>query len=178
MKTKKFFVIGGVVILVFALVGIGLWYAMRRSSPPSTGGQTATTAPVGGGQINTSSTTPPVVLPPNQTSTSDLFSIVTPRGTVMVENFYKSAVIVSPDGSALIARAPAYDITYFRPDQSFHIAIEETPVADARAQAETAFLKLMGISPIDACKLTVTEGVPIGVDPQSAGVVWGLSFCK
>lgn len=178
MNTKKILIISGVVALVFILIGVCFWYVMRQNSSSSIGGQTTTTTSSGGGQASVTSTPPPVLLPPTQTSTDDLFSLPTPRGVVVVKNFYKNAVIVSSDGSALLARTPAYDITYFRPDQSFHIAIEETPVADARAQAETAFLKLMGINPIDACKLTVTEGVPIGVDQRFAGVVWGLSFCK
>ena len=161
-----------IVILVFGALGIAFWYL----------GHKANTAPAenGGGQLplTETSTTLPVV---SSTSTpaGDTITIGTSKGTVVMKNFYKSAAIISPDGSGvLITDSPAYDISYATYDSSFAISLLQTPLAAVRAQAEAVFLQDLGISKEDACKLKATVEVPVSVDPGNAGINLGLSFCN
>ena len=46
-----------------------------------------------------------------------------------------------------------------------------------RPQMEKDFLKTLGISEADACKLKVITNVPYDVNPDTAGIDYGLSFC-
>src|SRR5689334_7441898 len=65
-----------------------------------------------------SSTTPhTVILPP--VPNGDRISIGTSQGSVLVKNFYSSAVQTNSEGDVLIARAKEYDIVYLASNSSF-----------------------------------------------------------
>jgi hypothetical protein len=182
MTAKKLILI---IVIILILGVFSFWYFGRMANTPaenSTGQlplvETGTPAENNGGasiSANTSSLAVPLVSVP----TGDTIAIGTSQGTVVMKNFYKNAAIVSADGSgALINDDHAYNISYSTYDSSFSISLLQTPVAVARTQAEAAFLQNLGISKEDACKLKVTVEVPIGVDPQNAGINLGLSFCN
>jgi hypothetical protein len=95
-----------------------------------------------------------------------------------MNNFYQTAQTITQDQQAvIIENSGDYAITYNVPDSSFAIAILSTPLEAARQAAESAFLSELGISKQDACKLTVYEGVPIGVSDEYPGESFPLSFC-
>ncbi len=169
---KKIILISAIVVFGLAVVVAAFYYLGSAPSGPSSNGSTST-FPI------SQTSTPPIAPPPAAGSSSGIFNITTPEGVVTVKNFYQSAVLVTASGSqALVARTPGYDISYYQPDNSFAISISQKPVMTARAQAEAALLEQLGISQADACKLKVTVGVPISVDPQYAGMDLGLSFCR
>lgn len=176
---KKIILITGVIVVVLG-AGVLLWLFANKSGSPLPS-QTSTSSFSVSQTSTPSSTNNPSTLPsaPTQGSSVDVFSIATPQGTVLVNNFYKNAVQVFSDGSgALIIRDPAYDVLYFQPDGSFTISILKKPVLANRTQAESAFLQELNISQADACKLKVLVGVPISIDPQYSGKNLGLSFCQ
>jgi hypothetical protein len=70
-----------------------------------------------------------------------------------------------------------YTIVFWAPASSFAISLLSKPLTAARHKAEQTFLKDLGVSQDDACKLAVNLGVPVSVDPDVAGILLGLSFC-
>jgi hypothetical protein len=110
--------------------------------------------------------------------TGDTITIGTPQGSVALKNFYASAKSISADHTSVVMQDSAdYTITYYAPDSSFNILINNTPFDSIRAQAESAFVMMLGVSPSDACKLNVRVGTLASVDPTHSGQNFPLSFC-
>lgn len=159
-----------IILAVVILIGVIAFFVFRQTPSKSGVG--------GGGTIGT--------LPPAATGTSaytppagDTITLGTSEGSVIVNNFYNNAVQTSVDHTAvLITQTSTYNITYYIPDSSFNILITAQPFDTIRAQAETAFLQMLGVSKADACKLNVKVGAPISVDPNNSGQNLGLSFCS
>jgi len=130
--------------------------------------------------VTTTGTLPPVSTstPTTIIPTSTTITLGTSQGSVAVNNFYQNAQTITQDQQAVIIRNSGdYVITYNVPDSSFSIAILSMPLEAARQAAESAFLSELGVSQQDACKLTVYEGVPIGVSDEYPGESFPLSFC-
>lgn len=166
---KKIIIIVIIVIVIAAIAGVIFYMQAGNSgnSNPTTGGSTGALPPVA---IESSTYNPP---------TGDKLTIGTPEGGVLVNNFYNNAQQVSEDHSSiLLQEAGSYSISYYAPDSSFGILIEQTPFATVRTQAEAAFLEALGVSKTDACKLTVMVAVPYSVDPIDSTQNFGLSFCS
>lgn len=164
---KKLFIIIGAVVVVGLVV---LLFFVASKKPPQETGSGGTT-----GTLPTASGTLPAYTPPSGTT----LTLGTPKGSVTVNNFYTGAKSISVDHTAVLAQeTDGYNITYYAPDSSFNILITQTPFDTVRAQAEAAFLQLLGTSKTDACKLNVKVGVPVSVDPSNAGQNLGLSFCS
>lgn len=169
MKKTTLIIIIAIVILIVAIVAFLIF---GQNSSNSSNGNSSSTA----------GTLPPAVTnvpyaPPSTLPSSTTLTIGTSQGSVTVDNFYTGAKISADRTSALIEKTSAYNITYYIPDSSFNILIEQSPFDAVREQAEAAFLQLLGISQADACKLKVKVGAPISVDPNHAGQNLGLSFC-
>ncbi len=165
---KKVIVIGAMIIVV--AIAFVVFFLLQRNAPgtPGTG--------MGTGTLPPASTGTPIVVPPAPTSTSIVLG--TSQGSVTMNNFYLTAQAITQDKEAVIlTNTGDYAISYYVPDSSFSIALLSTPLNAARQAAESAFLSKLGISQQDACKLTVTEGVPIGVSDQYPGESFPLSFC-
>lgn len=173
---KKIIILGLLVLLALAAI---FFFVSRQSGAPGLGGVTGTlpaavtSTPVAPATTSTSSATGFVPSVPSGGN----FVLGTAQGSVTVNNFYAGAKISADGTSVLVAETPAYVISYYAPDSSFNILIEQMPFATVRAEAESAFLQKLGISEQDACKLKVQVGAPIGVDPSHAGQNLGLSFC-
>lgn len=171
---KKIIILGLLVLLVLAAV---FFFVSSRSGTSGVGGVTGTLPVAVTGTPPTSGTTSSA--PGFVASVPGGGNLVlgTPQGSVTVNNFYTGAKISPDRTSVLIAETPAYVISYYAPDSSFNILIEQLPFATIRAEAESAFLQKLGISEQQACKLKVQVGTPISVDPSYAGQNIGLSFC-
>jgi hypothetical protein len=108
----------------------------------------------------------------------DRFIIHTPQGDVAVLDFRNNPVAITQDKQTItIARSKDYEIEFNVGDTSFSIGINDRPFPVLRKSAEAAFLKALGISQSDACKLNVYEGTTFRVDPHYAGKSYKLSFC-
>jgi hypothetical protein len=163
---RRNIIIIGVVVLLFIIAGVIL--LILRSNPSTGAGNTGTL-----GMLPPVGTTTPYNPPAGNTIT-----LGTPGGSVVVNNFYNTAQSVSYDhASILIEATDTYNISYYAPDSSFNIFINAAPFETVRAVAEVEFLKDLGISRADACKLNVKIGTSVDVDPNYAGQNLGLSFC-
>jgi regulator of protease activity HflC (stomatin/prohibitin superfamily) len=173
--SKKVIIIVSAIIAVVIVVGVVFFVIQQNAlntggSGTTAGGLPPVSVPTGATGVQT----PPVVIP-----TSTAITLGTNQGSVVVNNFYQSpgATVTQDQQAVIIENSGDYAITYNVPDSSFSIALLSLPLEAARQAAESAFLSALGISKQDACKLTVYEGVPIGVSDQYPGESFPLSFC-
>lgn len=159
-----------VAIIVVILAAALVFFLLRKNSPTSSVPVATSTGEAGGATFAITSSTP--------APTSTTITLGTREGSVVMNNFYQNAQTITTDGQAVIMTSTDdYAITYNVSDSSFAIVIESTPLESARQEAESAFLNILGVSRSDACKLTVYEGVPVGVSDEYPGENFPLSFC-
>lgn len=118
-----------------------------------------------------SPSTPAAPLP-----TGDQITLTTRKGSVTTKNFLKTAEDFGA-GVYALSMMENYHINYYRPDNSFQIAILTRPAQTGRDQAEAALVEMLGITGQEACKLLVSLSVPFDVDPALVTKEFGLSFC-
>ena len=102
--------------------------------------------------------------------------IPTQSGSVVTNNFQNTAAYRFSTVTVLESQ-PNYAIVFYPKTNSFQITLTETPIQTARNQAEQVFLKDLGVSTTDACKLNVVLDVPYAADPNLSAANYGLSFC-
>lgn len=154
-----------IIILVVTAIGAGVYFFIYRGEeriPPGT----EVLFPI----APSTQESPPI-------PTTDKVVIPTPNGNIIINNFFKTANKISPTGGATLKKENNYIIAYIRFDNSFAIALMKKPLQQARQDAENALLAILGINKDEACKLTLTLGVPISVDRNAAVKNYGLSFC-
>lgn len=163
---KKKLIIGFAILAVILIIGAIFLGKKQAPSSGTVGGGTPPPSGTGG--------LPPPPPPP----TGDTITLGTSAGSVTLPNFYRTAEGVSDDKTSVFVKtASDYVITYYAPDSTFFIGIEATPVPNIIPQAEAAFLDLLHVNKVDACKLKVIVAVPASVDPNYASQQFGLSFC-
>lgn len=164
MKDKQIyilFIIGIILtIIVFAWL---LFLSFSLSTPEAQ----PTATPV------VKATPTPIVIPFTRPSTPTL----TVNG-VSVQNFYQQGTIIDSNGDVSIQKTGLYDIVYLAPFQEFIIEVLAKPFESTRQQAEQEFLQQLGITQEAACRLKVSIGTPLDVNPTEAGTKFGLSFCE
>jgi len=165
------------VLVVIAIIGGAIYFILRSASPSGTPTNTINTLPpVGTSTVATSTTD-------NGTSSfpaGSTFQIGTNQGVVTVSNFYKTMDYITEDNAAVVmGEGDDYSVVYNRDDSSFGIVLTLVPgsLQDARTAAEAVFMKQVGVSEGDACKLNVSEGVTDKTS-QYYGDSFGLSFCS
>jgi hypothetical protein len=130
------------------------------------------------GLTNSASTSLSAVSPMNIPS-GDTITIGTSKGSVTMNNFYKSAAYIAQDQqTVVIQQTSTYIIVYNVLHSSFTITIQSAPLEATRQAAEAAFLNTLGISQQDACKLSAYENVPASVSDKYVGKSLPLSFCN
>ena len=118
--------------------------------------------------------TNPTLVPPNiPIPTGETINI----SGVNVKNPYATPVKIDTQGDSLMQEQASYNLVYLKPFNEFLISITASPFDINRKIAEDAFLKRMGITQQDACKLKVTITTPLSVNPNEAGQNYPLSFC-
>lgn len=111
-------------------------------------------------------------------STAERFAIHTSKGDVDVLDFRKHPVSITEDRQTIEIEVKSdFQIVFNVGDSSFAITILVKPLPVVRKEAEAAFLKDLGISQSDACKLSAYEGTTMRIDPRYAGQSYGFSFC-
>lgn len=172
------------IVIILALVGSFFLYTHLYPTDGSNNTMLDTSSGVGGDPENYESYVPEdinIPLPPPKEypiPEGDTFTIQTPQGGVVVNNFYMIHPI-TPDGSGVMLRdGNDYDIFYSIDFGSFTITLEAQPLNELRGQAEQELLNILGISKTNACKLNMHLNVLNGVDPRTdGGADYGLSFC-
>jgi hypothetical protein len=162
-------------ILFIGAVIVGLVAYFRRPQSPAALPPNGTVA------------TTPTILPPlspasidaflkaSNFPTGDTITLGTPKGGVVVKNFYKT-IVDTEEGFVWIRDNDDYRISYNTADSNFYIDIFSQPFDMARKKAEKDFLDILDISQSDACKLKVVEFAPAD-EANLAGGNLRLSFC-
>lgn len=98
---------------------------------------------------------------------------------VELENFYNNKKTdINARGDALIKDTGDAHIIFFNETESFLISILESPFEVKRREAEQEFLETMSLTEEEACKLNVEITTPLFANPDEAGKIFRLSFCK
>jgi hypothetical protein len=122
----------------------------------------------------------PQILPGEQLNipVGDTLVLGTPRGSVTVTNFYKTADRIVGQSEAVLKETGDYIIVYSTIDSNFRIAIVAARnQRAARDAAESEFVRILGVAEKDACMLTVSVSMPYDSGGDIAGGVYPLSFC-
>jgi len=159
-----------VLVVVAAFVYFGNSAAPAPASTENGNASTSTATATSSGGVPASQALPGA--PKESTLT-----IGTSQGSVVVKNFYLSNPKVDYDGNVLVAETQNYFISYDTSDSSFWIAITSEPFNTWRALAEADFISILGITQRDACKLSVSEGIPYDATNALSGKSFPLSFC-
>lgn len=117
-----------------------------------------------------------------QTGTSEpRFTIHTPEGAVSVLDFREHLVRGHMAGvigdTIFLEENNRFSIGFLKLDNSFGIVLSAKPIDVVRKDAEDSFLRDLGISEKDACKLKVTVRIPASIGVNGADRNIGLSFC-
>lgn len=97
---------------------------------------------------------------------------------VMVANFINESSSGESPSYYSIAKTADYHIFFMQADELFFISITSYPFDEHRGVAEQKLLEVLAISEDDACKLNVDITTPAYANPDRAGEVYNLSFCK
>lgn len=161
-----------VVIAVIVIVGAAAWALSRSARPFSRQAPQSNLQNVS--QVLSSTNLDPIdpaAVPPGAA-----IQIGTPRDTVSVNNFYKTAL--GYDGEAVVIRRTAqYEITYGSDTSAFGIYVMAGPADQARRTAKNDLLGILGITQSELCKLAVTEVISQSADPASSGTPLPVSSC-
>ena len=96
---------------------------------------------------------------------------------IQTNNFISSPIETNKNGDVLFIKAKNYQIAYLEEFNQFMIVIIAPPFEETRNQAEDEFLKTLGITQEQACRLSVTVGFSRFAPPDLAGKNFPLSFC-
>lgn len=118
---------------------------------------------------------------PTPSSTSN-YSKFKKGDKIIISNVEMNDVLSNPVetnsfGDGLILKGNSYQIVYLKNSNNFLISILDSPFEKFKLVAEQEFLRLLGVSEIDACRLNVTVTTPAFANPAEAGGIYKLSFC-
>ncbi len=154
-----------IVVASIVVLAIILWFAFASRSTTTPTVSTGTAGTASSGSLS----------PIYQAPISTTITIGTPKGSVVVNNFYKVAA-GAEERFIIIVRNDNYDIAYDVDYSGFSLNIKQAPVDSNRLSAEADLLKILGVSQADACKLNVGEAFPLNSTPGAVRL--GLSFCS
>lgn len=171
MTMKKIFIVAIVIIILFAAAFLASWIFGNKNAQPTINTPAGTQAASSPIQLGKASRVYKD-LPAGNTLT-----IGTPRGTVMVKNFYTADPPVNDGGDLVIKETANYSIVYDPTDGSFWLAITGTPFNTWQKTAEQDLLQTLAIDKTDACKLKATAGIVYKPGDPNNGKSFPLTFC-
>ena len=177
---KRAIIIIIVIIVLVAIAGLVVYIFLKPAAAPSGtagGGLGSPSYPLtSGGSPSSNPPAPATTTDEGPIPQGTTFSVQTPSGVVTVNNFFEGKNIDQEEPSVLVASTSTYDIWYLRGDGSFEIDLPATASSADRTSAENTLVAALGVSQLDACKLSVTvyQSVDNGSD---YGPLGGLSFC-
>lgn len=96
---------------------------------------------------------------------------------IKMNNFYRSPIRVYSSGDVVVAQSDSYQIAYLPLFNKFIISIVSSPFQDKIKGAEEDFIKALGISREEACRLNAVVNTPFFANPDESGKDYPLSFC-
>lgn len=105
--------------------------------------------------------------------------LIIPAGNQQIKvNDFRKGITNPKNDTYEISNNADYLINYYVPDSLFSLVINNEDINSGRRKAENEFLKLLGVSRGEACKLNVSLYVPSGVNNDyGGGKDYKLSFC-
>lgn len=97
---------------------------------------------------------------------------------VSVNNFIETSKTIEETGEVFAAEKDDYVIIYHKDVEDFLLNVLSSPFESIKLEAEADFLKTLGITKIEACRLNVVIKTPRFANPDQAGKDFGLSFCE
>lgn len=97
---------------------------------------------------------------------------------IEVNDFLKDATIINSNQDAVFEKNQDYEMVYLPKFNQFLITILSKPFDNARKDAEEDFIKKLGISKEEACRLEINLSVPCKIDLENCGTRHPLSFCE
>lgn len=95
-----------------------------------------------------------------------------------VNNFYNTGRKLVDGNDVVIKENDDYELIYQNPFKLFIIYVISSPFEKTRVKAEEDFIKSLGITKDEACKLNVRVGTPFFANPDYAKKSYPLSFCE
>lgn len=102
---------------------------------------------------------------------------------IPVKNFYKYAIFIFKDSSAVFYENDDFTCSYSAPYKTFHITIHNENILLTVQNAENKFMELLKINEFQACTLTVLIGIDKSFQDYAKGTPYylcnnnSLSFC-
>lgn len=96
---------------------------------------------------------------------------------VSVNNFLKNSQDVKKRFVTLV-KNENFHIFYIPEQEAFVISVTSSPFEEQKSKAEEEFLKILAVDKNSACKLNVDITTPYFANPNEAGKIYKLSFCK
>ena len=118
-----------------------------------------------------------LILPIEELSKKDKLSIQTEKGTVDIVNVYKSPISKLSKNGVEFVKNEDYAMDFYPEDEGFLIILSDSDVISTERKAGREFVSKLGISEKQACELKVSITVPVSVNEQYGGGVYGFSFC-
>lgn len=96
---------------------------------------------------------------------------------VKINNISKVGKVIDTQGDMVFSDDKRYQIMYLPLYKIFYVTVLEAPFAQNRIPAENYFIKTLGISQDQSCRLTVYVEIPENIDPVKGGKKYNLSWC-
>ena len=97
---------------------------------------------------------------------------------VKTANFLKNRSENNTSSYTTLAKTKDYHLFFILKEELFIVSITSYPFDSFRSIAEQEFLKKLGISQEEACKLNVDITTPMSANPDKAGKNYELSWCE
>ncbi|OGG27085.1 hypothetical protein A2960_03010 [Candidatus Gottesmanbacteria bacterium RIFCSPLOWO2_01_FULL_39_12b] len=95
-----------------------------------------------------------------------------------VNNFYETGRKIEDGNDVVIKENSNYKLIYQNPFKLFIVNVLSSPFEKVRAEAEEEFIKSLGITRVESCRLNVRVGTPFFANPEYAKKSYPLSFCE
>lgn len=115
----------------------------------------------------------PTIIPPSP----QILNRINIQG-VSVNNFLETSKTIEETGEVFATEKTDYAIIYHKDVGDFLINILSSPFESIRTKAEADFLKTLGITETEACRLSVVIKTPHFANPDKTGQNFPLSFCQ
>ena len=99
-------------------------------------------------------------------------------GKVVVNDFYKIAQKVMPNGDVILSDNSDFQLVYFGKSDYFQLSINDSPFEEVKSRSENELLRILNINKEDACSLKLRITTPFYANPDFAGKKYSLSFCE
>lgn len=96
---------------------------------------------------------------------------------VVVNDISKIGRVIDTKGDMVFSDDRRYQVMYLPLYKIFYVTVLEAPFEQNRILAENYFIKTLGITRDQSCRMTVYVDVSEVIDPKKGGKKYNLSWC-